>query len=235
MNLDVALCPAELAGVDLTGRAAVVIDVLRATTTVTAALESGAAAVIPHATLDECRGHARREPGVLLGGERGGIKPADFDLGNSPGEYTPEKVGGKRIAFSTTNGTRALLACRGAESVLLGCLNNRAATAERLAELEADTLLVCSAKQGRPNLEDTLCAGLLVERLRELVVGMQVTDRARLSLELAHALPPTPDNLARSDHGRLMLELGLRNDIQRCAELDVRSTVGRWTGGEIII
>lgn len=201
----------------------------------TAALEAGAEAIIPHESLEGCREHARREPDLLLGGERGGVRPPDFDLGNSPAEYTPERVAGRRVAFSTTNGTRTLLACRGAASVLLGCLNNRAATVERLVDFNGDVLLACSAKEGRPNLEDTLCAGLLVDSLLERLEAAHATDRALLARELARALPPTPDNLGRSDHGRLMLELGLAADIESCAALDTRRTVGRWTRGEVVV
>ncbi|MBD3399190.1 MAG: 2-phosphosulfolactate phosphatase [Candidatus Coatesbacteria bacterium] len=234
-RIDAALCPAELAGLELSGRTAVVIDVLRATTTITTALEAGAAALIPRATLEECRARRREDPELLCGGERGGLKPADFELGNSPAAYTASAVRGRRIVFSTTNGTRALLACAAAETVLLGALINRAAVAGRLAADGRDVVLVCSAKHGRPNLEDSLCAGLIVRALEERGLELELSDGARLVRAVAATYPPGYDVLADTDHGREMLSLDLEADIRFCARLDTCRTVGRWTAGRIIV
>jgi len=235
LHLDTSLCPAELAGLELSGCVAVVIDVLRATTTITAALGTGAAAVIPLSTLDECRRLREREPGILLGGERGGLKPPDFDFGNSPEEYTALRVRGRRIAFSTTNGTRALLACGEAGLVLLGALVNRSAVARRLADAGRDIVLVCSAKHGRPNLEDSLCAGLIISALEEWDLEVGLSDSARIARAVARCHRPEAAVLADSDHGREMRGLGLDDDIRYCSRLDSSSVVGRWTGGEVIV
>ena len=137
---------------------AVVIDVLRASTTVVHALASGAQAVIPCETIDEAREQStRRSSGtVLLGGERGGERIDGFDLGNSPLEFTPEAVAGKTIVFTTTNGTKALKQCASADRVLIGTFVNRAAL---LRVLQADGRpihLVCAGtdwsahRGGRP-------------------------------------------------------------------------------------
>src|SRR5690606_11896085 len=117
---------------------AVIIDVLRASTSVSAALQAGAARVIPFATIDDAKRFADKlaaagEP-PLLGGERGGVKIEGFDLGNSPREYTAERVGGRTIAFTTTNGTRALMAAASAARVYMGAYANLNQLSDRLAE-----------------------------------------------------------------------------------------------------
>ncbi len=230
-----ALGPGELEGADLTGRVAVVIDVLRATTTITTALANGAEAVIPFADLEECRAYREKEPEVLLGGERESVKPPGFDLGNSPLEYTAERVFGRRIAYTTTNGTRTIEACRSAEEVLLGALINRMATAERLAASGFSAILVCAGKRGGPNLEDTYCAGAIIETLRGLVSnGICLTDRARIALAVFSGLHPDGGSLlSTTDHGRDLDSLGFGGDVDYSGRTDTTGTVGRLLNAEI--
>jgi 2-phosphosulfolactate phosphatase len=233
MRVDVALGPGEWESADFAGRVAVVIDVLRATTTVTAALANGAEAVIPFADLDECRAYKKRETDVLLGGEREGVKPEGFDLGNSPLEYTPEKVSGRRIAYTTTNGTRALAACREAGEIFLGALVNRRAAAERLTASRRDATLVCAGKRGAPNLEDTYCAGAIIYMLESLAAGkVDLSDRARIALAVFRD-PEAGSVLARGEHGRALAGLGFSGDVDYCGRLDVVGTVGVLENGEI--
>ena len=138
----------------------VVIDLLRATTTITYALAAGAERVIPCGEMDEAlrirEELAGRQPKVaaLLGGERGGLKIEDFDLGNSPGEFTAERVAGRTIVFTTTNGTRAMLHCRQAERVLLGALVNLRAVA---ASAYTEDMHILSRHTGRDHARG--CAG----------------------------------------------------------------------------
>jgi len=232
MNLDVALSLAELAKLNLAGCSAVVIDVLRATTTITAALVSGAAAVIPRARLKSCRAMRMIEPNLLLGGERGGRRPTDFNLGNSPREYTAERIAGRRIAFSTTNGTRALAGCHDAKAVWLAAFTNRAAVAETLLQNRRDTILVCAGKLRLANLEDTACAGAIVDSL--LAADVTLTDRARVAWAVYDQhRDDIRAMLAESDHGRTLVDLGLGADIDLCANLDSCPTVGRYLDGEI--
>ena len=235
MRIDVALGPGELEGDDLAGRVAVVIDVLRATTTITTALANGAEAVIPFADLEECRVYRDKEPGILLGGERESVKPPGFDLGNSPCEYTAERVFGRRIAYTTTNGTRAIEACRDAEKVLLGALVNRRAVAERLAASGFSAILVCAGKLGRPNLEDTYCAGARIEALRDLgPKELHLTDRALIAEAVFTAYGEKEEFvLSVTEHGRDLVSLGFGDDVNYCEQTDTTGTVGRLYGGEI--
>ncbi len=178
MKIDAILSPAELpalAGRDLRDTACVVFDVLRATSTFVTALHHGAKAVIPVAEISEALALRQKLPGVLLGGERDGVKirasqtgGGDFDLGNSPREYTPEIVCGKTIVSTTTNGTRALRACARAQTVLATSFLNLTATAQFIRQLQPrQILLVCAGTRENVADEDVLAAGALCEILDE--------------------------------------------------------------------
>ena len=176
MKIDAILSPGELPALarrDLRDTACVVFDVLRATSTFVTALHNGAKAVIPVAEFSEALALRQKQPGVLLGGERDGVKiraaqtgGVDFDLGNSPREYTPEKVRGKTIVSTTTNGTRALRACAGAKTVLAASFLNLTATAQFIRQLQpTQLLLVCAGTRENMADEDVLAAGALCELL----------------------------------------------------------------------
>jgi 2-phosphosulfolactate phosphatase len=180
MKIDAILSPAELPALarhDLRDTACVVFDVLRATSTIVTALHHGAKAVIPVAEISEALALRQKQPGVLLGGERDGVKiranqtgGGDFDLGNSPREYTPEKVRGKTIVSTTTNGTRALRACAGAQTVLAASFLNLTATAKFIRRLQpVELLLVCAGTRENMADEDVLAAGALCELLSDHV------------------------------------------------------------------
>jgi 2-phosphosulfolactate phosphatase len=174
MNIHVTLTPAELpalAGRDLRGTACVVFDILRATSTFVTALHHGAMAIVPVSEIAEAVARREKQPDVLLAGERNGVKISaaltgkmDFDFGNSPREYTPEKVRGKIIVSTTTNGTRALRACAQAGTVLAASFLNLSATADFLRG-QKEIILVCSGTGEGAALEDVLAAGALVEIL----------------------------------------------------------------------
>jgi 2-phosphosulfolactate phosphatase len=218
-----AMLPADTA---LRHATVVVIDVLRATSTIAAALMAGAREVIPSGTIEESVAIAHRlgTDRTLLGGERGAMKINGFQLGNSPTEYTPEAVHGKTIVLTTTNGSVALLRARNAERVLCGALLNATAIARQLLTLAPEeTLLLCSGSGGEFSLEDTLAAGaiataMLAEADREITI----TDGARAALTLFHDFRHDLTGALRSsDHGRILSELGLDEDIRFCSQLDL--------------
>src|SRR5579862_6055151 len=134
--LHVHLLPALVEPEELAASTVVVIDVLRASTTINQALAEGATEVIPCLEVEEARRIAAGLPSGLtvLGGEREGLRIPDFDLGNSPGEYRPDTVAGKTVVFTTTNGTRAMIACRAASRVLVGAFVNWSAVCKMLPE-----------------------------------------------------------------------------------------------------
>ncbi|MDG4552838.1 MAG: 2-phosphosulfolactate phosphatase family protein [Candidatus Competibacter sp.] len=204
---------------------AIVIDVLRATTTMATALESGAEAIQVFDDLDELFQTSKRWPTErrLLAGERGGEKLEDFDLGNSPSECLPERVGGKRLFMSTTNGTRALERVRQVPILLTAALTNRAAVVRYLLREQPHTVwIVAAGWRGGFSLEDTICAGaiacaLSVERDSdcagddESIAAMALFERWQTRL---------PQLLRYAHHGRGLAALGCEQDLDYCARLD---------------
>lgn len=152
-SLDVYLLPSLAEPERVSGRLAVVIDVLRATTTIVYALAGGAREILIYQEIDESRKLAARTAGALLAGERGGRPIAGFHLGNSPREYSADAVGGRTIVFTTTNGTRAMACCAAARRVLLGAFVNFSAICRELAaELSSPACrgaaLICAGTEG---------------------------------------------------------------------------------------
>jgi 2-phosphosulfolactate phosphatase len=204
---------------------AIVIDVLRATTTMATALQSGAEAIQVFDDLDDLFRISKRWPAErrLLAGERGGEKLEDFDLGNSPTECTPERVSGKRLFMSTTNGTRALERVRMVPILLTAALTNRAAVVRYLLEEQPHTVwIVAAGWRGGFSLEDTLCAGAIACAL-EVERGSDCAgdDEAIAAMALFEQWQTRlPQVLRYAHHGRGLAALGCEEDLDYCARLD---------------
>ena len=224
--IDVALTLEEARGIPLAGVSAIVIDVVRASTTIVAALAGGARAVVPVSSPEDARarGRAWRDGLVLVGGERGGNPPPGFDCGNSPTEYTPARVAGRTVIFTTTNGTRALLAVAGARRVAVAGFVNAAAVT-RWAEAEpGDLLLVCAGERGRFCLEDAVCAGLLVSRLARLRDAL--TDAARAAQGLWSRYAGDLEEMLRdATWAQVLTAQGRGADLPLCVALDAYDVV----------
>lgn len=229
MKVEVAFTPAELAGVDLGDRVVVVLDVLRATSTIVEALANGARAVTPVSAIDEAVRVAQsvgREQ-ALLAGERRSLKIEGFDLGNSPLEVTRERVTGKLVVLTTTNGTVAVLASEAARRVLIGSYLNLDAVARELGRDGGPAMIVCSGRERRFALEDALCAGALIRRTAEIAgEPLEMNDAARAAVEL---LGVYGDDLARTfagtAAGRQLIDAGLEADLEYCTRVDVHAVV----------
>ncbi len=215
--------------------AAVVIDVLRATTTIAWSLANGAEAVQAFADLDALKAAAAAWPAEkrLTAGERGGQRVEGFDLGNSPLAVTPELVGGKRIFMSTTNGTRSLDRVRAVPLLLTACLPNRAAVARRLLEAAAERVwIVGSGWEGDYSLEDSLAAGAVTAALLEAgpAAGLAVAagnDETLAALALWERWKDEPEACLRAaSHGQRLIALGDHDaDFRCCADLDTLEVV----------
>lgn len=231
VSLNVHLLPTLVSPEELSGSTVVVIDVLRATTTLVQALASGAREVVPCLEIDEARaGKAKLAEQALLGGERGGVKIEGFDLGNSPGEYTPEVVAGRTILFTTTNGTKAMQRCRAAQRVLIGAFVNFSAICHALSTAPCIDL-VCAGTDNQITREDVLFAGAVADDLVEHAGGDKSTkyllnDQAYIALDAWRAArqnlrsQPLIECLRSSRGGRNLLELGHDDDIHLAADLD---------------
>lgn len=221
MRVDLAITPTECAGMPLAGRTAIVFDVLRATSTLATTLGNGADRVLVVGSIDDARRAAAGIPGALLAGERRCLKPEGFDLGNSPREHTAERVRGRTLVLSTTNGTRALLAAAAAPTVLAGSLLNAGATAARAAALARDVVLVCAGTEGRVAIEDLIGAGAVLSRLEALTAIDVADDGPRLALRLFAAASAGLSAALRSTQGgRNLIAAGLEEDVPACARVD---------------
>ena len=232
MALEVLFTPADFAALrqrDLGDTVCIAFDVLRATSSMVTALHHGAAALIPVEEIPEALELRRRSPGLLLAGERQGLLidgaqtgEAPFDFGNSPREFTREKVAGRTIAITTTNGTRALRACQGAKRVLVGSLLNLGSTVTRLqAEHPSNTLVVCSGTFEEAAYEDVLAAGALCDAVWPGEPG-GIADSALMARELyRQAGNDLMGALSRARNGRKLLSIpNLREDVAFCARRD---------------
>jgi 2-phosphosulfolactate phosphatase len=210
--------------------AAVVIDVLRATTTIAWSLQNGAEAIQAFADLDSLEAAAAAWPAerCLRAGERGGKRVDGYDLGNSPLAVTPERVGGKRIFMSTTNGTRSLAAVRAVPLLVTACLPNRRAVAQRLITAAAGRVwIVGSGWEGDYSLEDSLAAGAVASALMELAVAPHVgvscgNDEMLAALALWQQWRhDTESALRAASHGQRLIGIGDHDaDFACCAAVD---------------
>lgn len=194
-NIEVLFTPAEFALLpqrDLSRAVCVVFDILRATSTIVTALAHGAKAIVPVAEISEAIAWRGRQPEVLLAGERGGLRISaaqaggvEFDLSNSPREYTRMAVSGKTIVTTTTNGTRALRACAGARGVLVGSFLNLMASVHELVKLSPDeVVVVCSGTHEELAFEDVLAAGAFCGLVAAVDGRVTEADSAQLAREV---------------------------------------------------
>jgi 2-phosphosulfolactate phosphatase len=222
-SINVHLLPALVEPAELAGKAVVVIDVLRATTTIIHALAAGANDVIPLLEVDEAREIAIGMPSEgVLGGERGGKRIAGFNLGNSPLEYTPAAVGGKTLIFTTTNGTRAMLRCKLARRILIAGFVNFSAVCRELAT-EEQIEIVCAGTNGHVTREDTLLAGAIVEEAGQALRNDQAeiaADAWRTAVGTLSGRDPLAAALRESHGGRNLIEIGQGDDIDLAAQID---------------
>jgi 2-phosphosulfolactate phosphatase len=220
------------------GGIAVVIDVLRASTTMITALANGASRLRPVPDVAAARA-AALGPAALLGGERGGVRIDGFDLGNSPAEYGRDRVAGRAIVITTTNGTAALAACRDAREILVGAMVNRsavAAAARRLATAarDADVHLVCAGTDGAVTAEDILAAGAILDAALRDAPADALDGAAAAAREafrrLVGELDPQAALVAefrRAPGGANLVALGMEADLPACAALDTTAVVPR--------
>jgi 2-phosphosulfolactate phosphatase len=239
-SLEVLFAPAEFEALvrrDLSSTHCVVFDVLRATSTIIAALANGAAGVVPVAGISEALRIRGMDPGCILAGERDGVRirahltgGTEFDLGNSPREFTRERVSGRLIVTTTTNGTRALRACSRAEAVWVASLLNLGAMGDWLVRLKPPhLLLVCSGTHDQAAYEDVLAAGGLCERVWPLYAEGSVSDSALVARRLYTLERGSMISaLSNSRNGKRLRSIPeLRDDVEFCAQVDCFSTIAR--------
>ncbi len=218
MKIRVCFTPAEIDAAELGDATAIVIDAVRATACMVEAMANGAACIRPAVSVDQAR--RVQWPDGLLCGEREGIRIAGFDLGNSPAEFSADRVAGRSLVMTTTNGTRALVAAKGARRVIVASFMNVGAVA-RAVQDDSSVVIVCAGRKDRFALDDTLCAGEIVRRIcEEGAPGAILAEDAAAAADLARLHRVSAEWLAGTAAGRALVNVGLGRDLHLCAAMD---------------
>ncbi|NPV92202.1 MAG: 2-phosphosulfolactate phosphatase [Firmicutes bacterium] len=244
IEVDVFTCASAVRPEEIAGKAAMVIDVVRASSVIVTALYNGCREVVPLLTVEETmeKSVEMGPANCLKGGERKAVKIEGFDLGNSPLEYTPEVVGGKTVLLTTSNGTRALYAARCARLLIVGGFVNASAAAVYLADSlssggeERSAAIVCAGANDRMSLDDYCCAGLMIEKLLNRFPGqVRLTDAGLAANELYRAYRGDLMKLIiKTEVYQAVKRLGLEEDLKYCLEEDRFDLVPYWNGGRLI-
>ena len=231
MRLDVVFGGQHLTPSDVQGRVVLVIDVLRASTTVAVALANGARAIIPFESSDEVIARAKQfeRDDVLLAGERKMRAIPGFDLGNSPREYSRETVEGKTVLLTTTNGTVALVGLTGARDVVVASYVNFTAVSAVIraaARGAADVTIVCAGRDRQFALEDAACAGRYARAVTKRLANVRLNDAAQACCLIDKRYGDGLDRLFEdSEHGRALAEAGFAEDLAVCAAVDAHPVI----------
>ncbi|MDP4159046.1 MAG: 2-phosphosulfolactate phosphatase [Bacillota bacterium] len=216
----------------------IVIDVLRATSTMVTALANGCQAIIPVLTPEEAIERRLSVPGALLGGERHALPIEGFDLGNSPFDYVPERVGGKRVIMTTTNGTRAMRDASVAPLIWMASfLNMQSIVLAILRLFETNCrvrgiVVFCAGTDEQFDLPDTLCAGMLIDALSTNVTLNDLGEAARLLYR--DSKKHLADKIRQSVHGQRLVSLGLERDLVYCSTSNILPIIPVFENGEIV-
>ena len=220
-NLDICFSPELLASHELRGKVAVIVDILRASSTIVTALGEGVTHVFPVASLEECTAYGQQHD-TLTAAERDGLAAPGFDLGNSPFGFldATRPVRGRSLAISTTNGTAALRRSLAAEAVVVGSFLNLAAVTEFARRQQRDVLVVCAGWKGQFCLEDTVFGGALAERL-SADFDVRGSDSTLAALHLwEQGKADLSAYLLQSAHVRRLNSLEASKDFEFCLRVD---------------
>ena len=224
MNIELYLTSVPFTEANLENKSVVVIDVLRSATSVCAALLAGAKGVIPTEGPGEA-GELRSKLGgdnTVLAGERNGIKIENFDLGNSPSEFTEELVKGKFVILTTTNGTNMFKKTAKASPVLSGGLVNVSKIADKISQSDKNLVIACSGHQGNFSIEDTLCGGLLIDLLSsKYQKAEKMNDAATFAWQLyKNNVSTLRQMIEKGEHGQFLESLGYKSDVSMATLID---------------
>ena len=231
MKIETVLSPSLFSQIEnLEDKVVVVIDILRATSTITTILANGASAVIP--VREESIAEDYKAKGYLVGGERGGETIEGFDFGNSPFQYKPEIVQDKEIVLTTTNGTKCIEMSASAYQVVIGSFLNLSAVIKHLKNEQRDVVLFCAGWKDKVNLEDSLFAGAIAH----MFMSATLDDSSLLCIDAYNAAKGNLFKaLQNSNHFQRLASKGVTKDIEYCCEVDLINTIGILKKGKIIL
>ena len=237
MQINVALYPTELKKVDQKGKTVVIIDVLRGSSTIVHALAHGCKEIYPMPDIKTARRKwkACKNEQILIGGERNGIKVKGFDLGNSPEEYTSEKIRGKTLIFTTTNCTQTLRFCKNPYETLICAFLNAASVAQYLCATKRDILFALSGNSDTYSMEDMMCAGLVINKISKYR-KVNLSDTA-ISAKIIYNnyRGYIRKGLLDSFHGKYLEKIGMKKDVIFCAGARHFDVIPKYSNGVISI
>ncbi|MDO4535081.1 MAG: 2-phosphosulfolactate phosphatase family protein [Clostridium perfringens] len=228
MKIDLIISADYIEESKIKEKVVVVIDMLRATTVITTALKNGAKSVIPILTVEETFEKAKELKNigkeVVLGGERKALRIEGFDFSNSPLEYTKEKILNKTVVLSTTNGTRALNLCKGADLILIGSMINGLAVAKKLIELNKDVVFINAGTNGEFSMDDFICTGYMIDNLLN-EKSCEVSDIAKTARYIYENNKDITSFIKNARHFNILTSLGLQEDLAYCSSKDLTDIV----------
>lgn len=232
--LETCFSPSLLHLYDLSDRIVVIIDVFRATSTIAAALHQGANEIIPVADVQECIDLGNTLPNALTAGERDGKVAPGLQHGNSPLEYPRDFIEGKTLVLTTTNGTRLLHMCTGAGEIITGSFLNLGAVCDYLLAQQKNVLLACASWKDRYNLEDSLFAGAVYDR-----IGEHFSMNCDSTRAAAHLYREAKNDLygfiQDSSHFLRLSKFGLQYDMEYCCQTDHHNVLVKLQGGKLVV
>jgi len=237
MKIDLYFTPNEITEDRLKDHLAVVVDVLRASTTICAALAAFAKEVVPAASIADAIQLASQlsRDSILLCGEREGKLIEGFDLGNSPFQYTSAVVKGKTLIFGSTNGSPTIVKTRQASRTLVSGFVNLGVVVHALSRIEMPISILCAGKLSQFAIEDAVCAGMILDEVKRRVgVELELNDAAMSAIVLAERYRDSiPDLVAQSHHGKYLAEIGMERDLPFCADLNRLPLLPTYSEGKI--
>jgi len=232
-QLNVCLTPALIPLYSVEDYIVVIIDIFRATSSICYGIENGAEAIIPVAEVEECAAYREKGLNYLLAAERDGKVVDGFDFGNSPFSYTHDKVAGKTVVLTTTNGTHALHISRSAKKIVIGSFFNLTALCNWLKTQNDHILLVCAGWKNNFNLEDTLFAGAVIEQLK--TGDFKLDDAAIAANDLFQAgKRDINEYLKKTSHSERLKKLGIEKDIAFCLQVDLTTAIPVLDGDKLV-
>lgn len=234
MKIDVILTAADIQPEKIKDKIVVIIDVLRATSVMITALANGAKAVYPYKDIESVLENSKKSKSFVLGGERKGLKIEGFDFGNSPLEYTREAVEGKDMFMTTSNGTRAIEnSANGSKKLFIAAFLNVESVAEKILKENDNTVIVCSGTDDNFSLDDALCAGEIIKRVKEKNKNVHLTDISLAMKKLAETSISIENTLEGSKHFEYLKTIGFYGDMNHCFTMDMFDIVPEYKNGVI--
>jgi len=234
MKIDIIVSADDIKKEKIRNKTVVVIDMLRATSVIITAMNNGCNGVIPVLTVDDAADIVRNsKEEFMLGGERDALKIEGFHYSNSPLEYTRDTIEGKTLVMTTTNGTKAIKGCIGADSILIGAIINAKATASRIVELNKDVVIVNAGTYGEFSIDDFLCSGYIIDCVIKLV-ETELSDIAITSHYIYKNNEDIQTFIKYASHYKRITELGLKADLEYCCRKDIIDKVPEYKNGIIV-